>query len=136
MTLIELYAKNNYHLKTDWELSDDIDYAKLENILFNSEKENFNHSIILYHETMRQGAITEFPRLKQILTDMEKVIIPNVILSKKAIIYKSPKDENLYFLDDNFAYVLFSYDQKNKQIKVFDIITSIIFYIGDIDNDL
>lgn len=57
--------------------------------------------------------------------------MPNVILSQKAKIYRVPKKKDIYLLDDNFAYVLFSYDEKNHKIKVFDIITSIIFSIRD-----
>lgn len=29
MTVIELYTKNNYHLKDEWELSTTIDYKKI-----------------------------------------------------------------------------------------------------------
>ena len=131
MTIIELYAKNNYHLKAEWKLSANVDYNKISSILDSSPKENFIHSNILFHEAVRSEAIHEHSRLKQILNDMEKIIIPNVILSQKSKIYKTNNGKDIYLLDDNFAYILFSYDAKTQNIKVFDIITSIIFSIKD-----
>ncbi|MBP3925335.1 hypothetical protein J6E39_08890 [bacterium] len=131
MTIIELYAKNNYHLKEEWELSTNVDYNKISSILNSSQKENFVHSNTLFHEAVRAEAISEHSRLKQILNDMEKIIIPNVILSQKSQIYKTTHGKDIYLLDDNFAYILFSYDEKTQNIKVFDIITSIIFSIRD-----
>lgn len=87
--------------------------------------------IFLSHEPISDEVINEQMRLKQILNDMEKIIMPNVILSQKVKIYKLPKEKDIYLLDDNFAYILFSYDAKIQKIKVFDIITSIIFSIRD-----
>lgn len=131
MTVIELYAKNNYHLKDEWELSTTIDYNKIAYILSNIPNENFTYDNILSHNAIPDEEINEQVRLKQILNDMEKIIMPNVILNQKVKIYRVPKKKDIYLLDDNFAYVLFSYDEKNHKIKVFDIITSIIFSIRD-----
>lgn len=130
MSLLEAFIKNNYKLKEEWKAYGAIDASKLKNVLSISEEYQFYYSNI-DNKTLLHELITNEPRLKQIIENIENIVLPYDIINKKTITIKSSKQDGMYLADDSFARVLFSFDEKTNRLEVYDIYTNIIYQIRD-----
>lgn len=133
MSLLELFIKNNCRLKESWKDYSINDSSILKNILLKSKVEPFCYANKYFNKTQRQGFIEESCRIKQVLHDLETIILPHDIINHKTTVLKSPNNDEMYFSDDKFAKVLFSYDEKTNCIEVYDIYTGLIYEL--IDNE-
>ena len=126
MSLLEAFIKNNYKLKEEWKVYGAIDASKLKNVLSISEEYQFYYSNI-DNKTLLHELITNEPRLKQIIENLENIVLPYDIINKKTITIKSSKHDGMYLSDDSFARVIFSFDEKTNKLEVYDIYIQILF---------
>lgn len=122
MNPLQMYIKNNYQISPDWNLNKE----QISSIVLNKLKLvkviDWNFDIEVF-KSLRKDCL-KYDRTKQILNDIESIILPILLNNNIGEIYKVKGQDNIFILDDMYSRVFFEYDCE--KITVYEITAGIL----------
>lgn len=122
MNQLQMYIRNNYQISQDWNLNkeqiNDIVLNKL-----NSVKVIDWDFDIKKFKYLRKDCL-KYDRMKQVLDDIELIILPILLNNNIGEIYKIKGYDNIFILDDMYSRIFFEFNCN--KITVYEITTGIL----------
>lgn len=122
MNQLQMYIRNNYQISQDWNLNkeqiNDIVLNKLNSVKvidWDFDIKNFKY--------LRKDCL-KYDRMKQVLDDIELIILPILLNNNIGEIYKIKGYDNIFILDDMYSRIFFEFNCN--KITVYEITTGIL----------